>query len=241
MLTPNSFESAMFYKRRLNTYNFSVYDMGTKDGYCYISHEGIASRGGCEIASCIYSFIKTMSLKGKKEFIFYSDNCTAQNKNRYYLTMLWICLQKFGLRSITPKYLEKGHTQNEGDSIHAIVERASRKISIYSPSQWSAVIKTARLAQPYIVKDMSLQDFFDFKELSNLIRNFDMNSENEKLYWNSINVLTLISSMPNQLAYKTSYSGEAGKVALFQRLRLREIPNPLHLDLPQLRFAMINK
>ena len=88
---------------------------------------------------------------------------------------------------------------------------------------------------------MSLQDFFDFKELSNLIRNFDMNSENEKLYWNSINVLTLISSMPNQLAYKTSYSGEAGKVALFQRLRLREIPNPLHLDLPQLRFAMINK
>ena len=35
LLTPHSFESFLFYKRRLNYFNFTIYDMGTSDGHCY--------------------------------------------------------------------------------------------------------------------------------------------------------------------------------------------------------------
>ena len=84
-MTPHSFESCLFYERRLNSFNFTIYDMGTSDGHCYLWNEAISSRGACEIASCLFSFIQDMSSgKSKKDFIMYSDNCCAQNKNNYF-------------------------------------------------------------------------------------------------------------------------------------------------------------
>ena len=108
LLTLQSFESALYYRRRLNT--FTVYDFGSTDGYCYVWNESTASKGACEIASCVYSFIKTKSESGKKSFVFFSDNCSAQNKNKFYVAMLWYALQKFSLTCLQHKHLEKGHT-----------------------------------------------------------------------------------------------------------------------------------
>ena len=42
--------------------------------------------------------------------------------------------------SIAHSFLEVGHTQNENDAIHSVIERAARKLQIYTPVQWSAVI-----------------------------------------------------------------------------------------------------
>ena len=218
LLTPHSFESCLFYKRRLNSFDFTIYDMGTSDGHCYLWNEAISSRGACEIASCLFSFIQDMSGKGKKDFIMYSDNCCAQNKNKYFLTMLWYCLQKFNLRSITQKYLEKGHTQNEGDSIHAAIESASRKISIFTTSQWAATIRAARHSKPYVVHELNITDFFDFKELAQNLKNFEVNTDNEKVYWNSIKTITLKSTAPNQFEYQTDYEGQVHTVNLFHKL-----------------------
>ena len=122
LLTPRSFESCLYYKRRLNTFTFSIYDLSNKDGYCFVWNESISNHGASEIASCVYHFIKQKVEDGKREFIFFSDNCSTQNKNRFYVTMLWFCLLKFGISSITHKYLEK---VNENDSIHATIESAS--------------------------------------------------------------------------------------------------------------------
>lgn len=83
LMIPKRFESSLYYKRRLNTFNMTVYCLGTGDGYSYIWNEGIAHRGGCEVASCVYSFLKTMSECGKKKVVLYSDNCCGQNKNKY--------------------------------------------------------------------------------------------------------------------------------------------------------------
>ncbi|KAJ8892109.1 hypothetical protein PR048_004689 [Dryococelus australis] len=64
-----------FYKRKLNIFNFMVYDATTKQGnFC-----GVAKRGACEIASCVFDFLKER-YQGTKA-IFYSDNCCGQNKN----------------------------------------------------------------------------------------------------------------------------------------------------------------
>ena len=146
-----------------------------------------------------------MSQKGKKNFIFYSDNCCAQNKNRYYVTMLWYCLQKFSLSSINHKYLEKGHTQNENDSIHSVVESASRNISVYTTPQWAATVRHARPKQPYIVKEMSVEDFYDFKSMSTELKNFETNVDNDKVYWNSFKTLMFSESSPNVFLYQTDY------------------------------------
>lgn len=58
--------------------------------------------------------------------------------------MLWYALQKFNLTSIEHEYLEKGHTQNKNDSVQAAIEAASRYVSVYSTSQWAAIIRSAR-------------------------------------------------------------------------------------------------
>ena len=82
LLTPKAFEYSLYYKRRLNTFNFSIYNLGTTNDNCYIWNETISGLGACEIASCVYDFLQEMSKKGQKKFVFYLDICSAQNKNR---------------------------------------------------------------------------------------------------------------------------------------------------------------
>ena len=53
LITPKSFESSLYYKRRLNTYNFTIYNLGKNEGHRYIWNETIAGRGASEIASCV--------------------------------------------------------------------------------------------------------------------------------------------------------------------------------------------
>ncbi|XP_052215260.1 uncharacterized protein LOC127833824 isoform X1 [Dreissena polymorpha] len=241
LLTPHSNESCLYYKRKLSSFNFTIYDLCTKDGYCYIWNEVISGRGACEIASCVLDFIKAKRKKGIKHFIFYSDNCSSQNKNKYYITMLWHSLQSLGISTIQHKYLIKGHTQNEADSIHACVEAASRKISIYTTAQWSAVVRTARREQPYIVKEMGPTDFFDFKAISVQLKNFHLNENNEKVDWHSIQLLKLNSESPNKFDYQTDYDGLVKSVDLFKRLRSScgDVPNPCQIMLSVLHTELI--
>ena len=37
---PKAEISQMYYRRKLAVYNFTIYDMGEKQGYCYMWHEG---------------------------------------------------------------------------------------------------------------------------------------------------------------------------------------------------------
>ena len=154
LLTPKSFESSLYYKRRLSTYNFTIYDLGKKDGFCYTWNETVAKRGSSEVASCILSFIAQKSKEGFSEFIFYSDNCLGQNKNRQYVTMLWYCLHHYDVARITHQYLEKGHIFNKHYSIYSFIETISRHGKYLFPSQRVATIRAVRHRTPYQVKDM---------------------------------------------------------------------------------------
>ena len=71
LLTPHSNESCLYYKRRLCTFNFTVYEFGFKEGYCYVWNETIASRGACESSSCLFDFIKIKSKEGKKNIFLF--------------------------------------------------------------------------------------------------------------------------------------------------------------------------
>ena len=58
-------------------------------------------------------------LKSQKHFIFWCDNCGAQNKNWIFISALWLISQCYvQIESIQLKYFEKGHTFMRPDSAH---------------------------------------------------------------------------------------------------------------------------
>lgn len=53
---------------------------------------------------------------------------------------------------------------------------------MYTPSQWAQVIRTAKRHAPrYIVDEMDLSQFFDFKKVAHVLKNFQLDSERERI------------------------------------------------------------
>ncbi|XP_047035469.1 uncharacterized protein LOC124641446 [Helicoverpa zea] len=161
---PHGEVSIFYYKRKLNTFNFTVFELGNKTATCYMWHEGIAKRGANEVSSCLYDFIKVNAEKGVHEFRFWSDNCAGQNRNRIVFALYLLAAKEFGV-TVTHRFMEKGHTQNEGDSVHALVERESERRMIYVPDEWFCLVRWAKTeGMPYNVREMTSRDFYNFKD-----------------------------------------------------------------------------
>ena len=127
-------------------------------------HAGTAERGSSEIGSCVYSFIVSMVEKGAKEFVFISDNCGGKTRTRTLFSLYLYCASKFKI-VITHIYLETGHTQNQNDSVHAVIERFAKNQTVYMPSLWFQIAKSACLKSPYKVKEMGMSYFYDLDKL----------------------------------------------------------------------------
>lgn len=207
---PSGNTSAFFYKSKLNAYNFTVYNVKEHTGHCFFWHEGIAKRGAIEIATFIYHYL--LEHCQGKDVIFYSDNCGAQNKNKFLISMYIYAVQTSDVRSITHKYLITGHTNNEGDSMHACIEKEKKRLlksgPIYVPSE---IVSTIRLAKksgaPYSIKEYETFDFIDWKNVSEKIgKNFSINNENSKCNWNEIKAVKITKEDPFKMFYKCSYN-----------------------------------
>ncbi|WAR13960.1 hypothetical protein MAR_004065 [Mya arenaria] len=129
---------------------------------------------------------------------------------------------------ISEQTLEQGHTQNEGDAIHSSIENASRHVPVYTTSQWATLVRSARNKNPYIVTEMTLRDFYDFKGLA----------DSRKVIWNSIKILQLNSAKQHQFQYQTDYEGDTFTVELFYRSR-HSIPKPGNIPLQKLRSQSV--
>lgn len=91
---------------------------------------------------------------------------------RYIIAMYLYAVQHLDINSITHKYLIRGHTQNEGDTIHSIIEksltRAKKSGPIYVPDQYVPIIRNAKKkGQPLQVRELHFTDFKDIKTLHN--------------------------------------------------------------------------
>ena len=78
---PHGEVSSFYYHRKLSVYNFTVYDLGTGDGNCYIWPDVVAQRGANETASCLMDYIQIRAAHGTKIFDLFSDNGSGQNRN----------------------------------------------------------------------------------------------------------------------------------------------------------------
>jgi len=140
--------------------------------------------------------MKIKKENGIKEFSFYSDNNAGQNRNRFIYSMWEYAAYSLKV-NIMHTFLEKGHTQNEGHSMHATIECAKKNKAIYVPAQWVILVRCAKVKKSYIVFEMCNQDFLDFKPLvDNPGLNWKMSTDNNIIKWNNVKVVSTSFEKP---------------------------------------------
>ncbi len=163
LLSPMMTASALYYKTKLVVHNFTIFDLATSDVKCFIWDETQADLVGSVFATCLISYLDEF-FKDDLPIIIYSDGCTSQNRNAILSNAL-IHYSVKTKKTVIQKYLEKGHTQMEVDSVHATIERKINSRTIYLPQDYTDLIQSARVKEkPYEVQYMSNEDFMDYSK-----------------------------------------------------------------------------
>lgn len=167
--TPHSKHVTLFYSRKYAFYNESVYESGTRSGYCFLWGETDGKRGCNEICSIMYQYLKIVDeRKSHKKINLYCDSCAGQNRNKAFLCMIMYFLQKSAyIEEVKITYLLPGHTMMPVDSIHSTIESFIRQRNVWAPSEWPILISNCRTnPRPYICIEMKYNDFLDWKTFS---------------------------------------------------------------------------
>ena len=94
------------------------------------------------------------------------------------------------------------------DSMHAVIERKVRNCIVWAPSEWSTLIRNARVSkQPYTVREMVFSDFINWKALLGyfgLNKTNNLSTGGSKVSWNNIKIIKFQKS-GDSFAYKTGY------------------------------------
>eukprot|EP00111_Clytia_hemisphaerica_P014703 TCONS_00043339-protein len=78
--------------------------------------------------------------------------------------MLSYALSVYDIDSITLTFLVSGHSQNENDNAHSVIERMVSKKTIYTPAEWEAVIQCAFKTNRCVFTVLEHGDIIDFKK-----------------------------------------------------------------------------
>uniref|UniRef100_A0A6P7FZ14 Uncharacterized protein LOC114334216 n=1 Tax=Diabrotica virgifera virgifera TaxID=50390 RepID=A0A6P7FZ14_DIAVI len=212
-----------YYKSKLNVLNLTIYDLKTHFVESYVWDESQAHRGVNEIATCVFKYLQKNSDGDKPvDVVFYSYNCDGQQKNKFMMAMHLYAFQKYpNIKTITHKYLIKGHTQNESDSVHSQIERQTKRQlrsgPIYTPEGFIGAIKAARKkSEPiYYVNEMCFEYICDWKAAANQM-NFVLQKDDEKntVKMTEIKVFKVVKDEPEALYFKTSYAAKVFKRAV---------------------------
>ena len=79
--TPCGMVSQLYYTRKLSVYNFTIYSLGDGNASCFIWDETQGRRGSCEIATCIFLYLKSLPVT-VTDVVLFSDCCGGQNRNQ---------------------------------------------------------------------------------------------------------------------------------------------------------------
>ncbi|CAH2986745.1 unnamed protein product [Chilo suppressalis] len=162
-LCPSLSASALYFKTKLAVHNFTVYNLGTNEVTCYWFDETACDLKATTYASFFVDYLRNLLSENLKDVVIWTDGCTAQNRNAVVSNALLRLAMDKNV-TITQKYLEKGHTQMEVDSVHSLVERKLQNIEIFLPSQYASLTKEAR-KKPFPYKVIQPDHTF-FKDYS---------------------------------------------------------------------------
>ncbi|GFW08052.1 uncharacterized protein TNCV_2978201 [Trichonephila clavipes] len=148
---PQGKASSYYYISKLAVYNLTIAELkGGKTVNCYTWDEIQGKRDAIEIGSCVLKYLQYLNDKADRpiDVVLYRDNCCGQQKNNFMMSIYKYTVTTLkNIKSVTHKFLVKGHIQNEGDAAHSTIEkvkRALRRGPIYLPSQYAMAVKTAK-------------------------------------------------------------------------------------------------
>ena len=224
---PKSPQSQIFYKRRLSNFNFTVYELASRDGWCFLSHEGETRRGSCEIASYLHRYLCSLDERGVKQVEFYCDGCTGQNKNSIIPTMLQHFIDKAkSVQSVTVRYFPTNHGQSEGDAMHSVIERNVRRLKeVMVPAQLTTICKMARLhPRPYHVIEVQSKDIDDWKSAGQQkgILRIRTSEGGQNVDWKKFMAIKILKGEVNSIYFKYSHTDQEFDVIRTDRLRRRD-------------------
>ncbi|KAL4708107.1 hypothetical protein ACJJTC_009886 [Scirpophaga incertulas] len=189
---PHGQLSVLYYKRKLSVFHFTIFDLANKEAFCYMWHECEGKRCASDVSSCLLKYITKKQAEGVTDFRFWSHNCAGQNRNRIVFAFYIYVAQKFNI-SIKHTFLEKGHTQAEVNSVHALIERSSKNKLVYTPMEWFPLVRWAKQGgKPYKVIEMTHSAFFEFRSLLTG-RNWTKNIKGENVHFNKIKQVRVVT------------------------------------------------
>ena len=145
---------------------FYTIDLNNQNVMNYFWNESESELTANCFASCVIDYLHSIDTTKVKKVIIYSDGCTYQNRNATLSNALLHFRVKYGIE-IEQKYLKRGHTVMDCDSVHSCVERMLKKKPIYIPHDYVGHIKDARISgNPYAVKYVDHTFFKDYSDLN---------------------------------------------------------------------------
>jgi len=208
---PHAGDAQIYYKRKLSVYNFTIYESSSKSGYCFVWDETEGHHGANEISSCLLNYLNGLPDEVKHVASF-SDTCGGQNRNKFVAAAMMYAVQSTAnkLEIVDLKYMERGHSYLECDSMHATIEHEKKHATLFTTKDWELLISLARKKpKPYEVIPMQHTDFSDVKLLaSKLISNSSVNRNGEKVKWLNIKWMKFTRARPFVIQYKYSVSEE---------------------------------
>jgi hypothetical protein len=147
-----------FYKSKLNCFNFTITQIKNDDlkRFCYFWHEGLGNRGVNEIGTGVYKYLESYQIISQAKM--YSSRTIVEDSIKTGSCLQCICMQ-LNILTSSPSLKNITHTQNEGDTIHSIIERTLKRIKlsgpIYVPDQYISHIRNAKKkSEPLHIREM---------------------------------------------------------------------------------------
>ena len=137
------------------------------------------------------------------------------------LGLYFYAVRFFGIKSITHKYLIKGHTQNEGDSAYSLIERQVKRQlrggPIYTTEGFFASVRAAKKqGEPFHVHELCHEDFYDVKHIASVIGPVNLTS----VKLTDVKVINITSAHPYSVFFKTPYSNDFKEETAIKKRRM---------------------
>lgn len=230
---PCSNQSPLYYSRKLSAYNLTVYEAAPPNkAYCFAWTEINGNRGSCEIGTAVFMWLKTLP-ESVIHVSLFSDTCGGQNRNQHMAALFLYVADKLQFEIIEHKFMEKGHSHMEVDSMHSAIEYAQKNVPVYIMRDWLNIFLMARSnrkyykskrSSGYVVKEIQYNEFLDLKALSQLlIKNRNCDSEGQKVDWLRIKRLCFKKSSPGIIFFSYDHTSEYRELQTIPKSRGRPV------------------
>lgn len=197
---PHSEDSPLYYARKLNVYNFTIWD-SRGDGICNYWPETEGKKGSNEIATCLLQYFEGLP-ETIEHVILYSDTCAGQNRNQFMAATLMYAINcpkiTKNIQILDMNYMESGHSHMECDSMHSRIEQTKKNMKLYSLEEIEIIFKAARKnPRPYVVKKFDHSQFLNAHDLGkNLVTNRVKDTTGNVVNWLRIKCIRYLRGSP---------------------------------------------